>query len=78
MNDRMVKLATLWQRQSATSGKTYFSGFMGDCSLVMFDGGMQPHPTKPGEEVHVWRLFVQERDPERRPQAAREKVAADA
>jgi hypothetical protein len=46
MSDRMVKIATLWQRKSAR-GATYFSGFMGDCSLVMFDGGMQPHPPRP-------------------------------
>ena len=62
----MVKLATLWQRKSA-KGATYFSGFLGDVALVMFDGGRQPHPTKPGEEIHVWKLFVQERDPTRRP-----------
>jgi hypothetical protein len=63
---RMVRLATLWQRKSA-KGATYLSGFLGDCSLVMFDGGRQPHPTRPEEEIHVWRLFVQGRDPDRRP-----------
>ena len=68
--ERMVKLAELWERTSA-KGSRYFSGFMGDCQLLLFDGGEKGHPTKPGERVHVWRLMVQERDPARRPQAAR-------
>src|SRR5690349_24327704 len=65
---RMVKLAELWERTSAR-GARYFSGFMGDAQVLLFDGGEKPHPTKPGETVHVWRLMVQERDPARRPQA---------
>src|SRR3954452_15905369 len=65
---RMVKLAELWERTSGR-GTRYFSGFMGGCQVLMFDGGEQPHPTKPGEMVHVWRLMVQERDLARRPQA---------
>src|SRR5689334_16373877 len=65
---RMVKLAELWERTSAR-GSRYFSGFMGDAQVLLFDGGEKPHPTKPGETVHVWRLMVQERDPTRRPQA---------
>src|SRR3954465_14977114 len=69
MNDpRMVKLAELWERTSAR-GTRYFSGFMGGCQVLMFDGGEQPHPTREGETVHVWRLMVQEHDPARRPQA---------
>jgi hypothetical protein len=67
-DNRLVKLATLWRRTRAKSGKTYFSGFMGDCQLVMFEGGEQPHPTRADETVHVWKLMVQERDPSRRPQ----------
>src|SRR4051812_18805672 len=65
---RMVKLAELWERTSAR-GTRYFSGFMGDTQVLLFDGGEKAHPTKPGETVHVWRLMVQERDPARRPQA---------
>ncbi len=65
---RMVKLAELWERTSAR-GFRYFSGFMGDAQVLLFDGGEKPHPTKPGETVHVWRLMVQERDPARQPQA---------
>lgn len=61
----MVKLAELWERTSA-KGTRYFSGFMGNVALVMFDGGEQPHPTRPDETVHVWRLMAQERDPSRR------------
>src|SRR5689334_20803713 len=64
---RMVKLAELWERTSAR-GARYFSGFMGDAQVLLFDGGEKPHPTKPGETVHVWRLMVQERDPARRPE----------
>jgi hypothetical protein len=63
---RMVKLCDLWQRKSA-KGAVYFSGFMGDCQVLMFKEGKKPHHNKPGEEVIVWRLLVQERDPNRRP-----------
>jgi hypothetical protein len=63
----MVKLADLWQRKSA-KGTVYFSGFMGDCQLLLFKEGEKPHPTKPDETVIVWKLLVQERDPARRPQ----------
>jgi hypothetical protein len=73
--NRLVKIATLWQRKSA-KGKTYFSGFMGDVQLLMFDGGRQPHPTKPDEQIHIWRLFVQQRDPNRRPKSAPEGGAS--
>jgi hypothetical protein len=46
---------------------------MGDCQLVMFDGGRQPHPTRPDEQIHIWKLFMQERDPTRRPKPAAEQ-----
>jgi hypothetical protein len=69
---RMVKLAELWQRKSA-KGTIYFSGFMGDCQVLLFKDGKKPHPTRPDEEVIVWKLLVQERDPERRPQQRREQ-----
>jgi hypothetical protein len=62
---RMVKLADMWQRKSA-KGATYFSGFMGDCQVLMFKDGEKPHPTRPDETVIVWKLLVQERDPNRR------------
>ena len=65
---RMVKLAELWERTSAR-GTRYFSGFLGDAQVLLFDGGEKPHPTRAGETVHVWRLMVQERDPARQPQA---------
>jgi hypothetical protein len=65
---RMVKLAELWERTSGR-GTRYFSGFMGDAQVLLFEGGEKPHPTRPEETVHVWRLMVQERDPARRPQA---------
>jgi hypothetical protein len=66
-DNRLVKLAEMWERIS-TKGTKYYWGYLGSCSLVMFDAGEQDHPTRPGERVHVWKLFVQERDPERRPQ----------
>src|SRR3954453_15796786 len=65
---RMVRLAELWERTSA-KGSRYFSGFLGDAQVLLFDAGEKPHPTRPEETVHVWRLMVQERDPSRRPQA---------
>jgi hypothetical protein len=33
----------------------------------MFKEGKKPQPTKPDEEVIIWKLLVQERDPNRRP-----------
>ncbi len=63
---RMVRLCDLWQRKSA-KGATYFSGFMGDCQVLQFKDGVKPHPTRPDEQVIVWKLLVQERDPSRRP-----------
>jgi hypothetical protein len=69
---RMVKLAELWKRKSA-KGTVYFSGYMGDCQILLFKEGRKPHPTKPDEEVIVWNLLVQERDPNRRPQQKREQ-----
>jgi hypothetical protein len=71
----MVKLADLWQRKSA-KGTVYFSGFMGDCQVLLFKEGKKAHPTKPDEEVIVWKLLVQERDPERRSQQQRERPPA--
>jgi hypothetical protein len=74
---RMVKLAELWERTSAR-GTRYFSGFMGDAQVLLFDGGEKPHPTKPDETVHVWRLMVQERDPARRQQSRGDPPAKSA
>jgi hypothetical protein len=62
----VVQLAELWGRTSAR-GKRYFSGYMGDAQVLLFDGGEKDHPTRPGERVRVWRLMAQERDPNRRP-----------
>ena len=65
---RMVKLCDLWQRKSA-KGTTYFSGFMGDVQVLVFKDGVKSHPTRPNEQVIVWKLLVQEKNPARRPQA---------
>jgi hypothetical protein len=67
-DQRMIKIATLWERESK-AGRKYFSGFMGDTQLLMFDAGEHDHPTKPGERIHTWRLMLAERDPARRPSA---------
>jgi hypothetical protein len=67
-DNRMVRIAELWERTSG-KGTRYFSGHMGDAQLLMFDGGEREHPTRAGEKVHVWRLMVQERDPNRRPRS---------
>jgi hypothetical protein len=64
-DNRMVKLAELWERVSA-KGTRYFAGFLGDCQELLFDAGEKEHPTRPGERVHVWRLMVHGRDPLRR------------
>jgi hypothetical protein len=69
---RMVKLCELWQRKSA-KGSVYFSGFMGDCQVLLFKEGKKSHPTRPDEEVIVWKLFIQKRDPNRRPQQRRQE-----
>jgi hypothetical protein len=62
---RMVRLATLWERQSK-AGNVYFSGFMGDAQLLLFRG--EEITRDNGEVVQTWKLLVQERDPNRRPQ----------
>jgi hypothetical protein len=59
-NDRLVRLATLYERTSR-KGTRYFSGYLGDVSIVMFTD-------KPADDgTPRWNLFVQERDPSRRP-----------
>ena len=65
-DNRMVKITDMWERISAKGAK-YYSGYAGPVQYLMFDGGEQPHPTRPEETVHVWRLLVQERDPAKRP-----------
>ena len=72
---RMVKMAELWERTSAC-GTRYFSGFMGDCQVLLFDGSERPHPTRPEETVHVWKLMLQERDPARRGNGATSSSAS--
>jgi hypothetical protein len=66
-DNRMVKLCELWERTSA-KGIRYFSDFMGDTQVLMFSAG--EHPDRPG--VMLWRIFLQERDHDRRPQARAE------
>jgi hypothetical protein len=56
-----IVLAELWQRESQ-AGRTYYSGYLGNNRLLLFDAGMQPHPTRAGEEVHIWRLVLQPKD----------------
>jgi hypothetical protein len=56
-----IVLAELWQRESA-KGSTYYSGYLGGNRLPLFDAGMQDHATRPGEQVHVWRLVLQARN----------------
>jgi len=63
----MVKIAEMWERTSQ-NGTKYFSGYAGPVQYLLFDAGEKEHPTRPGERVHVWRLMLQESDPERRPQ----------
>jgi hypothetical protein len=52
----------------------YFSGFLGDVQLLMFRGNEITRPD--GEVVQTWRLFVQERDPSRRPGAKKPETAS--
>jgi hypothetical protein len=79
MNDqrdnRLVKLATLWERTSA-KGRQYYSGFMGDAQLLMFVGKEVTRDN--GEVVQTWKLFAQERDLERRPRRKEQPPAHDA
>jgi hypothetical protein len=55
-------LCELWERESK-AGRQYFSGFLGGLSLALLRVGEQPHPSRPGEVVTVWRLVAQEREP---------------
>jgi hypothetical protein len=56
----MVKLTEVWERTSK-NGNRYFSGFLGASQLLIFDDGEKPHPTRPDETVHVWKVLLQER-----------------
>jgi hypothetical protein len=49
MNDqpRMIRLTTLWERTS-NKGTRYYSGFQGDCQLLLFKGD---EITRPNGEV---------------------------
>jgi hypothetical protein len=59
-NDRLVRLVTLYERTSR-KGTRSFSGYLGDMLIVMF-------ADKPADDgTPRWNLFVQERDPSRRP-----------
>jgi hypothetical protein len=75
-DNRTVKIAELWERTSS-QGRRYYSGFMGACQVLMFDGGEKLHPTRPGETVHVWNLVVQEKDAARRPQGRGEPAQSE-
>jgi hypothetical protein len=55
----LVKLTEVWERTSA-NGNRYFSGYLG--ASQFFEDGKHPHPTRPGETVHVWKVPLQERD----------------
>lgn len=83
MSDRggdahMVKLTELWERTSA-KGARYFSGFMSDAQVLLFDARKKPRPSRPEETVHVRRLMIQERDPTWRPRTVpREDLAGGA
>lgn len=67
---RMVKVCSVWERTSAR-GSRYLSGFWGDCQVVGFFKGEKQHPTRPDETVLVWEIFLQEKDPARRPGGGR-------
>ena len=73
-DNRLVRIATLWERTSS-KGRRYFSGFMGDCQLLLFEAGDITRPS--GEVVKTWKLLVQEKDPDRRPQQKREQPIRD-
>jgi hypothetical protein len=67
---RMLRLATLWQRKSGKTGKTYFSGYLADVQLLMFADGEVTRQN--GEMNRTWKLLIQEKNPERRPQQRRD------
>ena len=67
---RMVKLAErCGSAQGRKAANRIFpaSWAIASCSSQFDDG-----ETRPGERVHVWRLMVQERDADRRPQQPRQ------
>jgi hypothetical protein len=68
-DNRLVRIAILWERESR-AGRRYFSGFMGDCQILMFQGDENTRDT--GEIVQTWKLMVRERDPDRRPRQRRD------
>ena len=60
-DQRLIKIGEMWERVSA-KGTRYFSGFLGDAQLLLFEAGERDHPSRPGEKVKVWNLLVGERN----------------
>lgn len=60
-----VKLLELWERTSATTGRSYLSGFLGKLNVVGF-AETRLHPKRPGKEVVVWSIFASEAEVSRR------------
>jgi hypothetical protein len=76
MNDqpRMVKAAEMLELTAQKTGKRYFSGYAGPIQYLLFDTGKTKElKSRPGEAVPVWRLMIQEADPDRRPQSRQDE-----
>jgi hypothetical protein len=67
----MVRIATLWERESK-AGRKYYSGFLGGAQLLMFRGVEITRDN--GEVVTTWNLLVQERDQAPRQDAPRQAL----
>ena len=70
-DNRMVKLCEFWERTWA-KGTRYFSGFMGGCQVSHVRRRGEAAPDAAGRDGARWHLMVQEKDPDRRPQARAE------
>ena len=55
----------LWERTSATTGRSYLAGYPGKLSVVGFRE-VRAHPKRPGEEVVVWSVYASEAEAPRR------------
>jgi hypothetical protein len=67
----MVRIATLWERESK-AGRKYYSGFLGGAQLLMFRG--EEITRDNGEVVQTWNLLVQEREQAPRQDAPRQAL----
>jgi hypothetical protein len=60
--ENKIELFKLYQRKSASSGRTYFQGRLGAARVAVFK---DDHAAVDGETIAVWTVYLQPREPDR-------------